>query len=476
LKYRPKTKPFRHQSKAVIRAVKHRNYAIFFEPRLGKSKVALDVAGVWALKGRVKRVLIVAPRIAIEVWEKEIERHFPYWYDAEDFESSWQSTTRIFAGPVCPEVKFFLASREELWALTKPAMKKLREVEKWAPDLIVLDESHEYKRPGGRGAQRAWRFVGRLRRKRKDNGLPYVLLLSGTPNPKGWVDLFAQFRIMDEGIFGTDAASFKDEYVVYGKGRQKWKVIRYNNVKQLEKKVRAHSYAVSADEAGLANKVFMQALKVKMPSHAIKMYLELVEEFITEWEGGVIDAANAGVKRIRLLQLVGGFTTEGQQIHDAKVRTLRDQLRLLVGQGESVVVYCRFTPEVAAAYRVADEVAPLAFRVDGQTKRHDRSKAIAALREIPEEPTVVVFQYQAGSRAIELVGAAETVYYSTPDGWVDYFQTMKRTQGPNQKRPVRYTHLVVPGTVDVSTIRGLKEKEDWHSSLMRNPRRYLLPL
>jgi hypothetical protein len=74
------------------------------------------------------------------------------------------------------------------------------------------------------------------------------------------------------------------------------------------------------------------------------------------------------------------------------------------------------------------------------------------------------------------VGAAETVYYSAPDGWVDYFQTVKRTQGPNQLRPVRYTHLVVPGTVDVSTIRSLQAKEDWHADLMQNPRRYLTGL
>jgi hypothetical protein len=141
-----------------------------------------------------------------------------------------------------------------------------------------------------------------------------------------------------------------------------------------------------------------------------------------------------------------------------------------------VVVYARFTPEVEASFEVLKKVGFRAFRVDGTVKRSSRRIAIASLETRPSTPTAIAFQHQAGSRAIELVGAAETVYYSPPDGWVDYFQTLKRTQGPNQHRPVRYTHLVVPGTVDVSVIRGLQRKEDGHAELMKNPRRYLTGL
>jgi hypothetical protein len=59
---------------------------------------------------------------------------------------------------------------------------------------------------------------------------------------------------------------------------------------------------------------------------------------------------------------------------------------------------------------------------------------------------------------------------------VDYWGALKRTQGPNQTRPVRYTHLICPGTVDVSAMKGLRQKEDAHATMMRNPRRYLLGL
>ena len=480
MKYQPKTKPFPHQAKATLEAVRHRNYGIFFEPRLGKSKAALDYCGIWALKREPEwtKVLILGPRISLDVWEAEIDEHYPWRASVETFDEHWLNANYrdLRRNMLIRHTAFFLASREETFVKRKGERPKQVILEKWDPDIIILDESHEYARPGGRGAQDAWRLIRRLRKRRGETGMPYVLLLTGTPTTsKGWLALFAQFRIMDDSIFGTNAGDFKEEYVRFHR-KYHWKIIGYQNEEKLKKKIRAHSISMSAEEAGMANEQFLQTLKVDLPPRAKKMYLELASEFLTEWEGGMISAANAGVKRLRLLQLTGGFTTEGQKIHSAKLEKLRAYLQLLVEQEESVVVYARFTPEVAAIYPLLDSVGYRAYRVDGTVEKADRRSAIASLARRPSTPTAIVFQYQAGSRAISLVGAAETVYYSTPDGWVDYFQTKSRVLGPHQKRPVRYTHLVCPGTVDVGTIRGLEVKEDWHGQMMASPKRYLFGL
>ena len=120
LKYKPKTKPFKHQARATIRAVKARNYAIFFEPRLGKSKAALDYAGILALAGHIQRVLILGPRITLEVWERQLEQHYPFPYYAETFDEYWDSgqdymgtTLKFPNGVVIDMPQFFLAGREE---------------------------------------------------------------------------------------------------------------------------------------------------------------------------------------------------------------------------------------------------------------------------------------------------------------------------------------------------------------------------
>lgn len=588
MKYQPKTKPFKHQARATIAAVKARNYGIFMEPRLGKTKAALDYVAILALKGEVKKVLIVAPRIAIPVWEREIEAHFPYPAKVETFDEEWyyegmqslprtETSNRVpptwegwpsrvlqrlsareeqedrtdaskaivlqtssargnyrrirgdqketartvpnlpqetFSGnrprsqnnevsgpnmrslqrrhsqtrggsqdtPQGDFVSMWLAGREETfvarkvvkgstvpyrpekhedkeWVYHRP---KQQELEEWGPDAIIFDESHEYKRPGGRGAQDAWRLVRRLRVK-CTGGRPFVLLLSGTPNPKGWRDLFAQFRIMDETLLGTSAGAFDRRHVVYGHGKRRFNVVAYRGENRIKKIVRENSISVSAEEAGLAGTRFWDPLHVTLPEKAMKVYMQLVSEFLALLESGeVIDATNAGVLRLRLLQVTGGFTTDGVQIHRAKLEAATDWLRLLHEQEEPFIVGCRFTPEVLAVAEAVSKFSRIEI-VHGATRK-SRDMAIKDFQR--GQLDGLIFQIQAGSAAIELARAAELVYFSLPDGWVHFKQFGDRVMGPNQKRPVRYTPILAKGTVDQRVLEGLRRKEEWHNELM----------
>jgi len=45
--------------------------------------------------------------------------------------------------------------------------------------------------------------------------------------------------------------------------------------------------------------------------------------------------------------------------------------------------------------------------------------------------------------------------------------------GPNQKRPVRYTHILARNTLDAAVMNSLAQKEDWHRTLLKDPRRFL---
>jgi hypothetical protein len=475
LRYTPKTKPFPHQSRATLRAARARSYAIFFEPRLGKTKAALDTVGMWAMRWSGLKVLVICPAIARDVWAEQIRQHYPHYAMCESFTEEWDSP-----GNTDYITHFFIAGREETFRRTRSRQGYLRPkqeiLEKWRPNVIIFDESHEYQRPGGVGAQDGWRLVRRLRatsRSTHDKPQPWVLLLSGTPNPKGWRPLFAQFRLMDESLLGTSVSAFDDNHVVYGHGRRRWTIIKYRDERRLERILRENAATCSADEAGLANRIFLQRLTYSIPPTAASMYLDMVTEFVAEWEEGVLTAKNAGVKRLRLLQILGGFTTDGQRLHGAAQDRLKAYVDLLLEQGESVVVYSRFTPEVEAVTETLHSAKFRTFRVDGGTSAVDRRAAISSLARRPDNPTAISAQVQALSQAVELVGAAEIIYTSPPDGWVQYFQTSRRVMGPNQKRPVRITFLTVPGSVHTLQMQSLRKKEDWHQRLMQDPRRYL---
>jgi SNF2 family DNA or RNA helicase len=357
-------------------------------------------------------------------------------------------------------------------------------IEQWDPDVIIFDESHRLKRAGGVGATTAWHMVHRLRSRRKggnDTNLggsdpPYVYLLTGTPSAKGYIDLFAQFRIMDSNLFGTAKSGFEELYCVYGKGRRQYTIIKYRRTKQILRRVHRHSTVVSSSEAGLAGEYVPNPIKIELPAKARQMYDRLCEDFIVELESGaVLDAKNAGVLRMRCLQITGGFLTGGEQIHDAKLTAFRDFSSDLLQQGQSMVVGTRFLPEVRAIRDAAERMGFRTHAVYGDIERADRAKAISTFqRHARREPHLLVFQSETGSLAIELAEAAEVLFYSLPDSWVTFWQFISRLGGPNQEHwPVRYTSLLCEGTADVNVLQALRTKRDMHKAMMKSPEDFL---
>lgn len=485
-KLKLRTKPFGHQREACARALKQGSHAFFFEPRCGKSKAALDALAIQHHRGEVDRAVVIAPLTVLSVWEDQIRAHMSVPAKIKmTGERPWTWYPRSYHdGPRDRAIlqlylinydKFSRRGEDEAYS-----NDWLKSVQSWRPDLLILDESHRVKSAGAVRSQALWRMVQRLRQGHPQ-GKPWVYLLTGTPNPKGYQDLFSQFRIMDQGIFGTSKAGFDDEYCMYGFGKRKYTVIGYRNKKQLLKKVKARASIISAEEAGLAGQEFFNPIRVKLPPDARRMYDELANTFVTELEdGATITAANAGVLRLRLLQLTGGYTTAGEQIHQAKLDAARDFLSDLCDQGENVVVYARFIPEVAALTEAARRVGYEVRTIRGGVKRKDRATYLAwygsAADRNASKPRCLVFQAEAGSLGLDLTAAAETFFFGLPDSWETYFQCLNRVKGPKQKRPVRHSFLITQNTVDSSVLASLRNKRDLHREMMNNPKSFLFGL
>lgn len=437
------------------------------EPRLGKSKAALDAVAILALKGEVRRVAILSPKISLDVWDDQIRQHFPLTAKCETHEEEWSYKGRD------PTVRFYLIGYERYRWRRRKGRRWLypygEEVEDWEPDLVICDESHRLKRSGGVTAQFAWRMVSRLRQ--RNGGQPHVFLLSGTPRPKGWIDLFSQLRILDDRIWGTSRSDFEEDHVDYGLGPLRFTVIRYRGERRLQKALDKVAFTCTAEEAGLAGKVFFQSLRCELPPRARRVYDEVAEEFIAMLESGsVVRASNPGVKRLRLAQITGGFTTDGEQIHHAKLDVAEEYLALLREQKECVVLYATYIPEVHALQSLAESVGFESRLIYGRVKDRDRTSAVKAFGRSVD---CLVFQVQSGSVSLDLSAAAEVVFYTLPDGWENYYGAYQRVLGPHQKRPVRVTHILARGTVDTSKVIALQAKEDGHRQLFKDPRRYL---
>ena len=85
--YKFKTEPYEHQKDALKKCWNKESFAIFAEMGTGKTKIALDNACILYNKGKIDRLLVVAPKGTYMTWvEQEIPTHVPdyvekmYWH------------------------------------------------------------------------------------------------------------------------------------------------------------------------------------------------------------------------------------------------------------------------------------------------------------------------------------------------------------------------------------------------------------
>lgn len=206
--------PLPHQLYALNRAVSRDRirYLLADEVGLGKTIEAGLVLRELKLRGRIKRILVVAPKGLIRQWQTEMRLHFGetfkfiepaelaafrQWRD--DDENLWRQHHQVICS--LDSVKPVEARRgwslEQLRNYNRERFEDLISAN-W--DLVIIDEAH---RLGGSTEQVARYKLGAA----LAEASPYLLLLSATPH-QGKTDQF--MRLMQL----LDREAFPDEYSV----------------------------------------------------------------------------------------------------------------------------------------------------------------------------------------------------------------------------------------------------------------------
>lgn len=331
---------------------------------------------------------------------------------------------------------------------------------KWRFDFLVCDESHRLKNPTGRTA----RFVSKLARR-----IALRLLLTGTPMPHSPLDLFAQARCIDEGVFGGSFTAFRARYGVMAgfMGRQ---VVRFQNQGELAAKMARFAFQVDGSVLSLEEPVRMQRT-CEMPADAWRVYRGVEENLIAEIDAGTVTAANALVRLLRLRQITSGFVCVDEDREDGRITELGDwRAQLLadvledIDPMEPLVIFGIFTPEIQKiravcerARRVAaDGKAPITGELSG---RSDDRRTDLRRFQAGELRTLVV-QLASGGVGIDLTRARTAIYWSVDYNLGNYEQSECRLQRSGQTRLVSFLHLIVPGTVDEDVYRAHQTRRD----------------
>ena len=461
-KPRVKAKLFAHQQDAydfVLDAFeKGKAVALLADMGTGKSMMTIAITGTLEAEKGVKKMLVVCPKSIVGVWEEEFRKFADYRYALTVLDGTMEKKRSSFNYMQGAALQIIVVNYESCWRLEA-------EITKWKPDLIVCDESSKIKTPSA-SQSKALHRLGRLSK--------YNIILTGTPITGSPLDIFSQYKFLDDSIFGTSFYLFRNRYAILG-GYQNRMIVGYRHLDELVEKVHSIAFRIKIEDAVDLPPFIDETRAITLEPKAQSLYRMLEQDCYAELANGEVTARNVLTQLLRLAQCTGGFIRDdvkgdAQQVSGAKLDALEDIIDTCLDEEKKVVVFARFVPEIEAiAAILKKKKIGYALIYGATTDRADQVK------KFQEDPKVKVFigQLQTTGMGLTLTAANVAVFYSLDFSYANYEQSRARIHRIGQKQKCLYIHLVGKGTVDEKILNALKHKgdiakimvDDWRSLL-----------
>jgi SNF2 family DNA or RNA helicase len=492
--HRFRTRPFAHQLVGVRALLANPAFALFDEMGVGKSKQVIDAACALYEAEEIDAVVVVAPASVRSVWLDaelgEIAKHSWVASDVAEFHQRglrrlWRRGGLGAAHPLAWIVTNYafirnLRKARDAGLFGRRRPDKLSELLRALGDrrfLLVLDESSYIKNRTTAQARACYLLRQRAAR---------VVLLNGTPIANSPLDLWAQFRVLDERALPfRNFYAFRARYAVMG-GWQGKVPIGWQNLDELQRRLQPYVLRrEKRDCLDLPPKLYT-TLEVPLTPSSWKLYKEMRDEAVAWLDKTPVLAGLAIVKILRLSQITSGFLgglKEGEEDEEValppreigreKLVALVDWIDELLATGRErdfrLLIWCRFRAELKrAAARLAAKLIDTRTILGGQTPRQ-RAEAIRWFQEPlgkgDRARRVLVAQPQAGGFGLNLAACHRVVYLSNDFNLLTRLQSEDRVHRPGQDRNVTYLDVLATGpsggrTIDATILRALRKKEE----------------
>lgn len=379
------------------------------EVRTGKTITALSIAQ----KVKALSVLFVTRKKAMSSIEKDYEAvKFPFELDLINYESLHKLTT------------------EDIEAF----------------DLVICDEAHclgAFPLPSERTKQLRNIVGNRL-----------LILLSGTPTPESWSQLYHQLYISAHSpwkqyrnfyAWAKDFVSVKKRYI-YNR-----EINDYTNAdrEKIERDTKHLFISFTQAEAGFEQMVVEEVIEVRMLNKTYIAADRLRKDKVLKTSEGMVVADTAVKVMSKLQQMYSGTiivdeTESGEsiaQVFDVtKASIIRDKFA-----GEKIAIFYKFKAEEMAirsvfGTRVVD--TPESFAMSGQN-------------------AVYISQIQSGREGINLSSADCLVMYNIDFSAVSYWQARARLQSKDRTKPAKVYWVFAKDGIEAKIYERVKDKKDY---------------
>ena len=435
-----------------------------WEPRTGKTRGVHAQMVRWHNRG-FKRTLVVAPlTVCGLVWSPDTRKCFPFLKGTTSLK-----TISLYSGTLAHRkevlrAEIFLKSdkvptciivnREALAALVD-------ELAKWGPEIVILDELHDYKTPSSARHKAAFKLA---------NVASIVRGLTGTIITRDYSDIYGQAKVVKPAVFGTSKDTFESRYIVR---EQKFQaIIAYRNLEELSNKLlgfsdiqlRKDCFDIPDDQVIIR--------KVQLPLKAKAMYKNLVKthtlEHIVDANGKILSVGHALARLTMLQQLAGGSLKHPdgtiEWVHDALLNQCEAEVDEITEAGKKVVIFYRFDAE---GKKIQERVG--GFLLNGGVPADKRQGMVETWARMDSGVSVLIVQEAIGSVGLSFIATDYTIFYSCSTNFGIHTQAKDRTFKPqNEEKSIKLvrTYLQAEGTVHTWIMALIKRKQNASDALL----------
>lgn len=473
------------------------SYGIWLDCGLGKTPVGL----AFAERHKCTKVLIVTLN-AKACETEDVEGSWLYW--ASKMNIHYNFMTKSTENFDVSNNELFIINYESLFLRKKDKKARVllkENVENFIKSCkghnvaILIDESHKIKDLQSQQTLAIFKIKQLLE---KYSNSVFTYLLTGTPFTTGYVDLYAQLKMLGCEMTKT---TFVDNFCIRGHrpGLLGWQqpIIGYKNVDEMFKLV--HKYAITAESEMFVklpkdipiyyytpmSSAFIAYMKEKdYPTNIIKncikfgvdysKYVDLPHKKINnpfyrniaypelDWL-----AETSGSYWLRARQLSIGFQGNADKSRWFDKSRLNMLEKFLTENENNYVLFYNYTPELIEIYNICEK---LGYNIDvycGEAKSlvfYERYSHQSESEQLTNKKNVIIANFALGSTGLNWQKYNRMILFSLPI-YKDYYQGIKRILRLGQKQTTFFYFFMSNNWLDKSMYQSLVDGTNYNSDM-----------
>lgn len=292
-----------------------------------------------------------------------------------------------------------------------------------------------------------------------------IVGLTGTPASNGFMDLFAEYKVLDMGArLGHFITAFRNQYFAPNK-RNAQIIFSYKLLPGAEdaifNKVRDITISMKALDHIKMPELITTNVMVKMNDCEMKAYISLKKELVLDFKDEKITASNAATLTSKLLQLASGAlyteTKATVNIHDRKLDALEDLIE--AANGQSVLVAYWFQHDL-------DRIEQRLKSLNINFQKIDTKESIE-LWNAKKLQVGLIHPASAGHGLNLQSGSSTLIWFSLTWSLELYQQTVARLYRQGQlEKTVVVEHILTEGTIDERILATINAKDKTQNTLL----------